>query len=141
MRRVAEIRVGEKRRMGGNKVSGAEGVSTGRPLLTVESRENEGALVVALNGEFDLASARLVDEELERAQQSYKLVILDLTQVTFMDSTGLHVVLGANQRLRQAGGALRVIPGSPQVQRLLALTGAAGHLDTVGAGADGGGGS
>jgi anti-sigma B factor antagonist len=108
----------------------SDGVGTGQPLLTVESREDGDGLIVALLGEFDLASARLVDEELERAQQSYRLVTLDLTQVTFMDSTGLHVVLGADERLREAGGTLRVITGSPQVDRLLTLTGALGHLHT-----------
>lgn len=101
------------------------------PLLVIESREDGDALVVALKGEFDLASTQLVDEELGRAQESYDVVILDLRRVTFMDSTALHVVLNADRRLRDAGGALRVIPGGRQVQRLLELTGAAGHLETV----------
>jgi anti-sigma B factor antagonist len=122
--------------MGAHQMSaGTDGVGAGQPLLTVESREDGDGLVVALIGEFDLASARLVGEELERAQQSYRLVTLDLSQVTFMDSTGLHVVLGADQQLREVGGALTVIPGSPQVQRLLRLTGALGRLHTESDGA------
>jgi anti-sigma B factor antagonist len=101
------------------------------PLLTIESTERDDALVVALTGEFDLASAQLVDEELARAQESYPVVILDLSQVTFMDSSGLHVVLGVDERMRASGSTLRVVPGSPQVQRLFELTGATSRLDTV----------
>jgi anti-anti-sigma factor len=106
-------------------------VSRDHPLLTIESTEQDDALVVALAGEFDLASAQLVDEELARAQESYAVVILDLSQVTFMDSSGLHVVLGVDARMRESGSTLRVVPGSPQVQRLFELTGAASRLDTV----------
>lgn len=107
------------------------GQSGDRPLLSIESREKDGMLVVALSGEFDLASAQLVDEELGRAEQSYSSLILDLRKLTFMDSTGLHVVLAAESRIRNAGGTLRVVPGGPQVERLLQLTGAADHLQAL----------
>lgn len=106
-------------------------VSGGYPLLTIESSEQGEALVVALAGEFDLASAQLVDDELARAQESYPVVILDLTGVTFMDSTGLHVVLRVDERMQEAGTSLRVVPGGPQVQRLFQLTGATDRLQTV----------
>jgi anti-sigma B factor antagonist len=105
--------------------------SRDHPLLRIESTEDGEALVVALVGEFDLASAQLVGEELARAEESYSVVILDLSQVTFMDSTGLHVVLCVDERMRAAGSTLRVVPGSPQVQRLFELTGATRHLQTV----------
>jgi anti-anti-sigma factor len=106
-------------------------LSRDNPLLRVESTEQGDALVVALAGEFDLASAQLVDEELARAQESYPVVILDLSEVTFMDSTGLHVVLRVDERMREAGSSLRVVPGGPQVQRLFQLTGATERLRTV----------
>jgi anti-anti-sigma factor len=106
-------------------------VTRDNPLLRIESTEQDDALVVALAGEFDLASAQLVDEELGRAQESYPVVVLDLSQVTFMDSTGLHVVLVVDERMREAGSTLRVVPGSPQVQRLFELTGATQRLETV----------
>jgi len=86
-------------------------VSRDHPLLRIESTERGDALVVALAGEFDLASAQLVDEELARAQESYSVVILDLSEVTFMDSTGLHVVLHVDERMQEAGSTLRVVPG------------------------------
>jgi anti-anti-sigma factor len=110
--------------------SGSSGDS---PLLSIESREEGEALVVSLKGEFDLASAQVVQDELGRARQSYSSVVLDLSRVSFMDSTGLHVVLGAEKEMREAGGSLSLVSGSPQVQRLLELTGAAEHLHTVAA--------
>ncbi len=107
-------------------------ISRDHPLLRIESTEQGDALVIAVTGEFDLASAQLVDEELARAGESYPVVILDLSQVTFMDSTGLQVVLGVDQRMRESGSTLRVVPGSPQVQRLFELTGATERLGTSG---------
>lgn len=106
-------------------------VSRDHPLLRIESTEQGDALVVALAGEFDLASAQLVDDELARAQESYPVVVLDLSQVTFMDSTGLHVVLRVDERMNEAGSTLRVVPGGPQVQRLFQLTRATERLQTV----------
>jgi anti-anti-sigma factor len=106
-------------------------ISRDHPLLRIESPEQGDALVVALAGEFDLASAQLVDEELARAQDSYPVVILDLSRVTFMDSTGLQVVLSVDERMRESGSTLRVVPGGPQVQRLFELTGATSRLRTV----------
>ena len=106
-------------------------LGTDHPLLTIESTEQGETLVVSLAGEFDLASAQLVDEELARAQESYPVVILDLSRVTFMDSTGLHVVLRVDERMHEAGSTLRVVAGSPQVQRLFELTGATTRLELV----------
>ena len=103
-------------------------ISSDHPLLRVQSTEQDDALVLALAGEFDLASAQLVDEELARAQESHPIVILDLSQVTFMDSTGLQVVLRVDERMRESGSSLLVVPGSPQVQRLFELTGAIDRL-------------
>jgi stage II sporulation protein AA (anti-sigma F factor antagonist) len=51
-------------------------------------------------------------------------VVLDLTALEFLDSTGLGVLIRANRDLREAGGALRVRSPQPQVRRVLDITGA-----------------
>jgi anti-anti-sigma factor len=87
-------------------------------------RREDRATVVAVTGELDLASSPALDQELERVSRSdTELLILDLSELEFMDSTGLSVLIKANQRAQDAGKRFGVLKGSPQVQRLLSLTG------------------
>jgi anti-anti-sigma factor len=55
--------------------------------------------------------------------------MLDLRDLTFMDSFGLHLITAANDRAQLAGRRLVLLPGPQQVQRLLAVTGAADSLE------------
>jgi anti-sigma B factor antagonist len=48
---------------------------------------------------------------------------VDLSQVSFIDSTGLGVLVGAEKQMRDAGQALRLVVTQPQILRLLELTG------------------
>jgi anti-sigma B factor antagonist len=54
-------------------------------------------------------------------------IVLDLSQLTFIDSTGLGVLVGAQRRARETGGEVRLAGAAPGVQRVLEVTG----LDTV----------
>jgi len=53
-----------------------------------------------------------------------KLVVVELSRLTFMDSWALHVILRAGRSLRAAGGTLVLASPTGEVRRLLALTGA-----------------
>ena len=57
-----------------------------------------------------------------------KLVVVDLREVEFMDSTGLSTIVRAHQRLSEQDCELTLVKGPPQVQRLLDLTGVAKRL-------------
>ena len=79
---------------------------------------------MAVRGELDLVSSGELEEALERVNGSDPpLVILDLREVEFMDSTGLAVVVRAHQRAQNTGKRFGLVNGSGQVQRLLRLTG------------------
>ena len=86
---------------------------------------NEGrASVISVSGELDLASSAALEEELTRATQSdAELVVLDLRELEFMDSTGLSTLVKAHQRAEEAGKEFGLVRGPQQVQRLLSLTG------------------
>ncbi len=92
---------------------------------------NEGrASVIAVSGELDLASSAALEEELTRViQSSVELVIVDLSALEFMDSTGLSTLVKAHQRSEETGKRLALIRGPQQVQRLLSLTGVAERLE------------
>ena len=95
-------------------------------------RSQDGATVIALSGELDLASAPALEEELARAAASDSgLVILDLRELEFMDSTGLGMLVTTNKRAQESGRRFALVKGGPQVQRLLNLTGVGERLTLV----------
>lgn len=81
--------------------------------------------VVSVEGELDLYSAPQLREAVTAAvQDGADHIVLDLTGVPFMDSSGLGVVVACLKRLRESGGELSVVtpPSSPPT-KLLSLTG------------------
>jgi anti-anti-sigma factor len=104
------------------------------PRLSCESREEgPGVVRVKLNGELDLATAPEVADALAEASRGAALVILDLSEITFMDSRGLQVICTAKDRLSEVDGRLVIIPGGRQVQRLFELTNIDRRLEFVSA--------
>lgn len=94
-------------------------------------REGQTALI-EVSGELDLASGPTLESELDKiAAPETTLVIVDLRRLEFMDSTGLSIIVRAHQRLVEEGCELGLVRGSPQVQRLLDLTGVAERLRLV----------
>jgi anti-sigma B factor antagonist len=103
----------------------------------VEVHKEDGATVLAISGELDLASSPALGEELDRAFQSdSELVIVDLRELEFMDSTGLSVIVKAHKAAEDASRRMCLVKGPPQVQRLLSLTGVAERLTVVDAPSD-----
>jgi anti-sigma B factor antagonist len=105
-----------------------------RDQLRIEVRHEAGRVVVCLDGELDMASTSLLQSAIEGAELDPRaMVVLDLQQLAFIDSTGLRVVLQVRERCRERGQEFAVTRGSAQVQRLLHVTGIDEHLHTVAA--------
>jgi anti-sigma B factor antagonist len=96
----------------------------------VKISHHNGATVLAPSGELDLASGPELEAELERVKAS-ELIIVDLRQLEFIDSTGLSVLVKANQQAQEAGRRFALVNGGSQIQRLLSLTGIADRLTLV----------
>jgi anti-anti-sigma factor len=84
---------------------------------------------VEVSGEVDIAVAPALSTALSTAAHDAEQVIVDLSGVTFIDSTGLHVILTAQDEIHQSKGRLVLIPGPSQVQRLFEITGVASRLE------------
>lgn len=98
----------------------------------VEVHKDGEATVIAVNGELDLASGPELEAELDQVSgPGTQLLVLDLRQLDFMDSTGLSILVRAHQRLAGEGCEVGLVKGSQQVQRLLDLTGVAERLRLV----------
>jgi anti-sigma B factor antagonist len=97
-----------------------------RPPFAVSQRRDGAVYVLALAGELDLFSAPRLREAIARADRD---VVLDLTQVGFVDSSGLAAILGAARRLATAGRRLSLVAGAGYVRALLERTGLIGPLE------------
>ncbi|MBV9165039.1 MAG: STAS domain-containing protein [Solirubrobacterales bacterium] len=87
--------------------------------------------VVTLTGELDLATGDAARRELARAERETGLVLLDLRGISFMDSTGLHMVIDAARRLAERHGRLVLVDGPRAVHRIFEITGTINRLEIV----------
>lgn len=92
--------------------------------FTVQRHDEAGGVIrLALGGELDIATAPTAERELLHAERDGNgVIVLDLRHLTFMDSTGLRLVLSAHARLHEAGARLVVCPGPEAVRRVFELT-------------------
>lgn len=101
--------------------------------LSIASSRSRGVLVLTVRGEIDMASSPRLMAELRRADAAdAKLVVIDLADVEFIDSSGLHALLTAREALLRHGLQLSLSRVSSQVLRLLELTGTLGLFSVDG---------
>jgi anti-sigma B factor antagonist len=102
------------------------------PLDLNTEKNSDGTVRLALTGEFDIASAQRVEEEMTRLEGGEaQLILLDLRGLEFMDSTGLRTVVGADARAREQGRRLLIVPGPEPVHRIFEVTGLTDRLEFV----------
>lgn len=91
--------------------------------LDVEFKE--GMLIARPEGELDLRVADFLRKELEQAIKHYPLrhLVLNLSRVTYIDSSCLGVILGRYKRLAQEGVGISLVGLQPQVRRVCELSG------------------
>jgi anti-sigma B factor antagonist len=91
-----------------------------------------GKVHVRPRGEIDIASAPLLESTLRELRDTgFDHLLLDLRGVTFLDSTGLRMLLAWDELARREGVDLELVPGPPVVQRLFAVTGVRDRLRFV----------
>ena len=98
----------------------------------LKAHREGGRMCVALSGEIDHHGARSAMRELELAVDAAlpKKLVLDMTGVTFMDSSGIALILRAQQRMRLLDGSLLVCHVPEQAKRVLDAAGI-GRLVTI----------
>src|SRR2546423_8835450 len=86
---------------------------------------------VVFSGELDVAGVERARAAIAEAEERSGMIVLDLSQLTFLDSTGLEVVLRGARRASELGRRLVVRKPSPYVKRLFELTAIDQSLDIV----------
>jgi anti-sigma B factor antagonist len=94
------------------------------PPFGVELSQAGATLTVCPTGELDIATVPRLADALHAAQPTYDRLVLDLRGLSFIDSSGLRLVLMEVERAADEGRTVEVIPGDERVQRIFRLTGA-----------------
>jgi anti-sigma B factor antagonist len=82
-----------------------------------------------VSGELDLANAQSVENELEAAEATDAgQIILDLSGLDFIDSTGIRLIVMADERSAVNGRRLQLRRGPSHIQRVFEITGTADGL-------------
>ena len=89
--------------------------------------------MIAATGELDLSGAAVLEAELERVTEDPErgTVVLDLSGLEFMDSSGLRLVVVADMRARDAGRRFTLVRGDETVHRVFEITRMSDRLDFV----------
>jgi anti-sigma B factor antagonist len=97
--------------------------------MSMTSERDGSVHVIALSGELDLAAADRVEQELRRVEATDAgSIVVDLSGLTFMDSTGARLLWQADARSRADANRLRLRRGPRAVQRVFEISGIADML-------------
>src|SRR3712207_877046 len=102
----------------------------GMSQLTIGTAQEQGVAVVDVDGDLDVAAVEDVGSALSEALRGGTPVVVDLADVSFIDSTGMRTMIDARRRPRELGLAMVcVCPNNAAVWRLLELTGTTGFFE------------
>src|SRR3954464_14442527 len=100
--------------------------------LLIETRSADGVEHLVLSGEFDLAAVPGFEDRIAKVEEGTpSALVIDLTALEFMDSSGLRALVAADDRARRAGRRLAIVPGPPAVRRVFEITQLDQRLDLV----------
>lgn len=91
--------------------------------LSVNTETRDGSVIVHVGGDLDVYTAPQLQEAVSRAFVVGRLLILDLSDVHFIDSTALGVLVEAHQRSQSENGELRLVVEDPLVLKIFQVTG------------------
>jgi anti-anti-sigma factor len=101
-------------------------------ILEVKTEDRNGLVHVALVGELDLSTVTKVQDELRRVEATAPAtMVVDLSQLTFLDSTGLRCIVTADERARDEGRRVVIVRGPDPVQRVFTITRLEERLEMV----------
>jgi len=109
----------------------SEDTSAKRRLFEGLPSDAEQASHVMVSGELDIATVPQLDAALRSAHAESALVVVDLRASELVDASGAHLLLAADRRIRDAGGRLIVVRGSPEIEWFFALIGLDRELEVV----------
>jgi anti-sigma B factor antagonist len=96
--------------------------------LRLSSQPLAGSVVVAVEGDLDIVTSREFDDYLATARREHRHLVIDLSAVTFMDTSSLAVIVGHWKKLTAEGGSLALAGARYRHTKTLWITGLAHRL-------------
>ncbi|MGW2831619.1 STAS domain-containing protein [Streptomyces sp. NPDC001286] len=97
--------------------------------LSVVATATDGIRVLTLAGEIDHHTGDTLRQALDVVGTSRPRVVVDMRQVTFMDSSGINILIAAHRTFSEAGGWLRLAAVGASVMRTIRLVGIDAFID------------
>jgi len=97
----------------------------------VSEEGDERSVVVTLSGEVDIAAAPTVRERLEQVARGRRTLIVDLSPVSFIDSTALGVLIGVHKQCDRSGTEMHLVVSEPRILKVFEITGLTDLFDIV----------
>jgi anti-sigma B factor antagonist len=95
----------------------------------ISEQRRGGLSVITPQGEIDVATAPGLRDHLDKViGRGSGPVVVDLTSVTFIDSTGLGVLIGAQKHCDEAERELRIVITDPRIRKVFEITGLTDHF-------------
>jgi anti-anti-sigma factor len=118
-----------------DSTAGREG-ALAAPFACSRTSAGRNAVWVHLAGELDIATTPQLERTLHDPQSPAELVLHDLREVAFMDTSDVHTIVSAGIHARRVGRRLILLRGPPDVDRIFALAGSSddvenGYLDPL----------
>ena len=97
--------------------------------LEVQTRPDRDRVILEVRGELDMASVGSLQAALDELRgNGWERIVLDVRELTFIDSSGLALLLDTDRAARRSGVAFEVVDGSPAFARLLEVVGLQDHF-------------
>jgi stage II sporulation protein AA (anti-sigma F factor antagonist) len=97
--------------------------------LSVVSTTTDGIRVLTLVGEIDRDTGQALRQALDSSGTPRPRIVVDLSRVTFMDSTGINIFIAAHRALTETGGWIRLAAPTEAVMRVLQIVGVDAVID------------
>ena len=97
----------------------------GRGILHMKMELKDRTLIAHIDGELDHHSAQIIRAELDGAidRQAVRNLIFDFSKPSFMDSSGIGVIVGRYKKIKMKNGEVLVVCNTPRVDKLLSASG------------------
>jgi anti-anti-sigma factor len=97
----------------------------------LEERRDAAEVRVIVRGELDLGTVEQLEQRLQELREAGEPVLLDLSSLTFMDSSGLRALMMAREESERVGWGLRVVPPRGHARQVLRVSGVEPFLPLV----------
>jgi anti-sigma B factor antagonist len=105
-------------------------IESGSEIFQVDVAQMDGTIVLSLAGELDISGAVALREEFFAALASDVEVVCNLEHLTYLDSTGISLLISVQKRLQATGRELILVAPTDRVRKVLEITGVATYFTT-----------